>query len=93
MSSVNFTSEQKEILDSNSNNIIVSACAGSGKSSTLVEKANRELIHGEPWKKIVILTFTNKSKNDLIEKIENSSVIISTFHGFIFEFFSHLIPK
>lgn len=87
MSSVNFTSEQKEILNSNSNKIIVSACAGSGKSSTLVEKANRELLKSKPWKKIVILTFTNKSKNDLIEKNKNSSVVISTFHSFIFENF------
>jgi superfamily I DNA/RNA helicase len=85
MSSVKFTPDQTKILDSNANNIIVSACAGSGKSSTLVEKANRELRHSKPWKKIVILTFTNKSKNDLVEKIENSSVIISTFHSFIFE--------
>lgn len=85
MSSIEFTLEQKKVLDSVDNNIIISACAGSGKSSTLIEKANRELRFSKPWKKIVILTFTNKSKSDLIGRIENTSVLISTFHSFIFE--------
>ncbi|WP_010112397.1 UvrD-helicase domain-containing protein, partial [Acinetobacter sp. P8-3-8] len=82
---LDFTSEQNLILDSRSNNIIISACAGAGKSSTLIEKANREIKYSHAWKKIVILTFTNKSKNDLTDKIKTDSIIISTFHGFIFE--------
>ncbi|WP_180157840.1 UvrD-helicase domain-containing protein [Acinetobacter sp. YH12045] len=85
MSSIEFTLEQKKVLDSVDNNIIISACAGSGKSSTLIEKANRELRFIKLWKKIVILTFTNKSKSDLIGRIENTSVLISTFYSFIFE--------
>lgn len=85
MSELDFTDEQNLILDSKAKNIIISACAGAGKSSTLVEKANRETEHCLAWKKIAILTFTNKSKNDLVNRVENESVIISTFHGFIFE--------
>jgi len=85
MSNIGFNSEQNAILDCASENIIVSACAGSGKSSTLVEKANREILLSSPWKKVAILTFTNKSKDDLISKVTNSSIVITTFHGFIFE--------
>lgn len=86
MSIINFTDQQNEILDCNSNNIIISACAGSGKSSTLTEKAFRESIQSKSWKKIQILTFTNKSKNDLIAKLNNSTnIIISTFHNFIYD--------
>lgn len=85
MSELDFTDEQNQILDSHAKNIIISACAGAGKSSTLLEKANRETKHCLAWKKIAILTFTNKSKNDLIEKIGNESISISTFHGFILE--------
>lgn len=85
MSRIEFTEEQNLILDSNAKNIIISACAGAGKSSTLLEKANRETKNCLAWKKIAILTFTNKSKNDLINRVENETITISTFHGFIFE--------
>ena len=85
MPSLDFTLEQQRILDCTSENIIVSACAGSGKSSTLVEKAKREILLSRPWKKLAVLTFTNKSKDDLISKVNHPSIIITTFHGFIFE--------
>ncbi|MFH7807443.1 UvrD-helicase domain-containing protein [Acinetobacter sp. BSP-153] len=85
MPSLDFTLEQQRILDCTSENIIVSACAGSGKSSTLVEKAKREILLSRPWKKLAVLTFTNKSKDDLISKVNHPSIIITTFHSFIFE--------
>lgn len=85
MSEVEFTDEQKNIIKCIDDNIIVSACAGSGKSSTLVEKALSEITNIQNWKKLSILTYTNKSKQDLEKKIYNEKVVIDTFHGFIYK--------
>jgi superfamily I DNA/RNA helicase len=85
MFELDFTIERNLILDCCSKNIIVYACAGAGKSTTLVGKAYRESKFSNTWKKIAIITFTNKSKNDLVNRIDNESIVISTFHGFIFE--------
>lgn len=85
MLELDFTTEQNKILYCNSKNIIVYACAGAGKSTTLVRKAYIESKNCKDWKKIAILTFTNKSKNDLLNRVDNESILISTFHSFIFE--------
>jgi superfamily I DNA/RNA helicase len=65
VSKLSLTDEQKQIIESDANNIIISACAGSGKSSTLVFKALEEVKRNNSWKYLSILTFTNKSKQDL----------------------------
>ncbi|MDV7500605.1 UvrD-helicase domain-containing protein [Acinetobacter baumannii] len=85
MSELEFTEEQKNIIKCNDDNIIVSACAGSGKSSTLVEKALSEITNIKNWKKLSILTYTNKSKKDLERRLYNEKIIIDTFHGFIYK--------
>ncbi|KQQ76024.1 UvrD-helicase domain-containing protein [Acinetobacter sp. Leaf130] len=85
MSELEFTDEQKNIIKCIDDNIIVSACAGSGKSSTLVEKALSEITNIQNWKKLSILTYTNKSKQDLEKKIYNEKIVIDTFHGFIYK--------
>lgn len=85
MSELEFTEEQKNIIKCIHDNIIVSACAGSGKSSTLVEKALSEIANIQNWKKLSILTYTNKSKQDLEKKIYNEKIVVDTFHGFIYK--------
>ena len=76
MPSLDFTLEQQRILDCTSENIIVSACAGSGKSSTLVEKAKREILLSRPWKKLAVITFTNKYKDYFIYKLNHKSICL-----------------
>ena len=84
MSKLSLTDEQKQIIESDANNIIISACAGSGKSSTLVFKALEEVKRNNSWKYLSILTFTNKSKQDLEKKLSSENILITTFHGFIY---------
>ncbi|WP_293744183.1 ATP-dependent helicase [uncultured Acinetobacter sp.] len=85
MLELSLTNEQKIIIESDARNIIISACAGSGKSSTLAIKALEEVRLNNSWKFLSILTFTNKSKQDLEKRLSDKNILINTFHGFIYK--------
>lgn len=88
-----YSGEQQEILDiPYGQNIIVSACAGSGKSTVLVERALlEEKTLDKTHKKICVLSFTNKSVEDIRKKIGNNhkKIDIRTFHSF---FYQEILP-
>jgi superfamily I DNA/RNA helicase len=80
------TDEQIQVYDCNEDYIVISACAGSGKSTSLVHKAKIEAKRCKPWQYIQILSFTKKSSQDITNKLMDSSFLnihVSTFHAFI----------
>ena len=80
-----FTKEQLEIINSNESKIVVTANAGSGKTTVLVERVRRLLSSGADPKKIVVITFTNSAADELKKRIENSeNLFIGTIHSYCY---------
>lgn len=70
----NFFGTQKEILTSQNNNILVSAGAGSGKTTIMIEKiANLIIEENVPVNNLLVVTFTvlaaQEMKDRLVEKL------------------------
>ncbi|MBY0346125.1 MAG: ATP-dependent helicase [Neisseriaceae bacterium] len=95
-----WTEEQKAIFSPCQwGNTLISACAGSGKSTALVERCIHHVLRPDmqKWQSIALISFTNKSVADLRAKVEqkfsqkktseiranNGRILISTFHGFL----------
>ncbi len=70
-----WTREQKKIIELKNSNILVSAAAGSGKTAVLVERIiNLVINENEDIDKFLIVTFTNAAANGMKQKIQKSIV-------------------
>lgn len=68
--SVKFTAEQQEAIDSRNKEILVSAAAGSGKTAVLVERIiNMIVVDQTPIEQLVVLTFTNAAATQMKNRI------------------------
>lgn len=63
------TDEQQRVLDFDKKNLIVSASAGSGKTSTLIEFISQLVEKGQPLKRILLLTFTKNASSEMKERL------------------------
>ncbi|WP_053942162.1 UvrD-helicase domain-containing protein [Kallipyga gabonensis] len=73
MTQVQFTEEQKKVVEERDRNLLVSAQAGAGKTAVLVERVIREILEDDrSLKNMLIVTFTNKAANSLKEKIREA---------------------
>lgn len=69
---VRLTTEQKAIVyDDFNKNILVIACAGSGKSSTMLCRIKHLIDKGVADDEIIMMTFTRDAANDMKEKLYN----------------------
>ena len=65
-----WTKEQKEAIDIQDKNILVSASAGSGKTAVLVERViNKVLKYKIDIDKILVVTFTNAAASELKDRL------------------------
>lgn len=70
-----WTKEQKRIIELKNSNILVSAAAGSGKTAVLVERIiNLVVNENENIDKFLIVTFTNAAANGMKQKIQKALV-------------------
>jgi len=69
---MNYTKEQLDAINKEGQNIIVSASAGSGKTTVLAERVIRKLKKGISLNELLILTFTNLAAKEMKEKIRKS---------------------
>lgn len=70
--SVNWTKEQKQVIESRGSNLLVSAAAGSGKTAVLVERIIRMVTDEDnptDIDKLLIMTFTNAAAAQMRERI------------------------
>lgn len=87
---VKYNETQLEAINSNHNKILVLACAGAGKSTTLVGRAARLIKDGVHPSSILCLTFTNKAGAEMREKFKRMFPKIApvpefrTFHAFCY---------
>ncbi|MCL2856616.1 MAG: helicase-exonuclease AddAB subunit AddA [Oscillospiraceae bacterium] len=68
----NWTAPQQDAIDARRGPILVSAAAGSGKTSVLVERAVRLMLDDEnpiPADRLLIVTFTNAAAGEMKERI------------------------
>lgn len=65
-----FTENQNDAIQAKNKLIIVSASAGSGKTSVLVQRVINLLLSGTSLNKILIVTFTNASANEMKSRIK-----------------------
>lgn len=68
-----FTESQQKVIDQRNKNLIVSAAAGSGKTTVMIERI-KQLISKEhvPISNFLIVTFTKASASDMKAKLVNS---------------------
>lgn len=80
-----FNKEQQEVINTVEGSLIVSASAGTGKTSTLVARVeNMVKNHGINQEDITITTFTNESATDLKCKLSEKGIEfckVGTFHS------------
>jgi ATP-dependent helicase/nuclease subunit A len=67
-----FTSSQQEAITHEGGNILVSAGAGSGKTSVLTERVIRKLQEGIQLDSLVILTFTTLAASEMKHRIKDA---------------------
>lgn len=93
--------QQKEIVDIKNGIILVSACAGSGKTRVITSRISHLIINHEiSSSEIVALTFTNKAANEMKERvklfIDNMPLpYVGTFHSYCLYLLRrnpHLLP-
>lgn len=61
--------QQDAIIESNSKRIVVLACPGSGKTTTLTKKIIKLYNNGESLKRILSVTFTRKAAQEMFKRI------------------------
>lgn len=69
---VNWTEEQKQVIDLRNRNILVSAAAGSGKTAVLVERIIRKITDPKnpvDIDRLLIMTFTRAAAGEMKERI------------------------
>ncbi len=66
---IKFSLEQQLAIQSQGQNIIVSAGAGSGKTAVLTERIKRILLSGVKANELLVLTFTNAAAREMKERI------------------------
>ena len=65
-----FKIEQQEVLDSTGKNLIVSASAGSGKTTVMIQKIIEDItVRKINLKNILVLTYTNASAEEMKQKL------------------------
>ena len=72
------TQEQEDIIKTDAKYSLVIAGAGCGKTYTIIKRVEYLIKMGVDPNKILIISFTNNTVNDLLKKINN--VYIMTFH-------------
>ncbi|MDO4267361.1 MAG: helicase-exonuclease AddAB subunit AddA [Eubacteriales bacterium] len=71
-SAVNWTKEQRQVIESRGKDLLVSAAAGSGKTAVLVERIIRMVTEGEhplDIDRLLVMTFTKAAAAEMRERI------------------------
>lgn len=68
-----WTQSQQEVIDHKNGNLLVSASAGSGKTSVLIEKIVQLILHGNVHlKNLLVVTFTNSASLEIKQRLQKS---------------------
>ncbi len=79
-----FNEQQELLANHKEGNVVCMAAAGSGKSTTIVERTKRLVLSGVPESEILLITFTNASALDLKKKLKKNgleNILCGTYHS------------
>jgi ATP-dependent helicase/nuclease subunit A len=65
-----FTAHQQAAVDARGHNILVSASAGSGKTTVLVERVIQEILQGTDLDQLLVVTFTEAAAAEMRQRIQ-----------------------
>jgi len=72
LSSMTWTKEQKDAIETRGGNLLVSAAAGSGKTAVLVERINNTLLDSRPpvdIDRLLVVTFTEAAAGEMRQRV------------------------
>ena len=69
---MSFTKEQNQAITSREKNLLVSASAGSGKTTVMIERILSLIFEGASLKNMVVCTFTRSAASDMRDKLQNT---------------------
>ena len=92
-----FTSQQKEVIETLDKPTLVIAGAGSGKTFTVCQKIVSILKKHPHLHKVLAMTFTNKAAREMRERlkkedVQQRQVFVSTFHSFGLQIIQKFYP-
>ncbi|MGK2231329.1 MAG: DNA helicase-2/ATP-dependent DNA helicase PcrA [Colwellia sp.] len=87
---MNISKEKQAIIKIKNQHIKVESGPGAGKSTLLVEFIKERLSEGVDESRILVLMFTNASKEKFSEQLKNNKIIVKTLHSYGYELFSQL---
>ena len=89
-----FNKNQLEAIHSNYENVCVLASAGSGKTSTFVERIQKALVVDKIKNEYILaLTFTDKASKEFQKRLGVNNLNIGTFHSVFFKLLRRYIDK
>ena len=80
---VEWTKEQRQVIELRNRNILVSAAAGSGKTAVLVERIIKRITdeqHPVDVDRLLVVTFTNAAASEMRERIGDAIEAVSYTH-------------
>ena len=84
--------KQKEAVEFVKGNLLIIASAGTGKTTTIVNRyVNMVENHGYLPSEIMMTTFTNKAAKDMIEKIKTNSDKVPRYIGTLHSIFLRVL--
>lgn len=94
VSGYSLSEEQKQVILSDNEAILLIAGAGSGKTLTIVGKVNYLLASKKiKPQDILVISFTNEACHDLKRKLNNEDVNVLTFHKLALQILRHINPN
>lgn len=68
----NFTTSQQQAIKDSGRDILVSASAGSGKTTVLVERVIQKILHGVNVDQLLVVTFTEAAASEMRDRIQQA---------------------
>lgn len=80
--------QQKKVAFEISGNIIVSASPGTGKTKTLIARAQKKFESIPKYKSLALITYTNAAADEIASRLntDDKDIFIGTIHRFCLEF-------
>lgn len=66
------TADQQQAIRHGGHNVLVSASAGSGKTSVLVQRVIEKILKGTDVDKLLVVTFTDAAAKEMRERIQKA---------------------